>query len=274
MKTTQIALLLSLFCLSAAADNLFFAFDNGVGRKEGWAPTRQAQTLKEVGYAGIGYTGFDDMAARRAAFDAEGIKIFNLYVGCNLDKDPMYDPGYNQAIADLKGSGITLWFTIQGGKPGQDDARAVSVVREVADLAAESGLQIALYPHFGFYVASLDDALRVVAQVDRENVGVTFNLCHELRAGHEARFDELLEKAAPKLFLVSINGADHEGDWDRLIQPLGRGEFDVFPILKKLKALNYEGPIGLQCYNVPGEPTANLTESLAAWKAYQERLKP
>ena len=31
----------------------------------------------------------------------------------------------------------------------------------------------------------------------------------------------------PHLFVVSINGADHEGDWDRLIQTLDRGEYDV-----------------------------------------------
>ena len=258
---------------SPGARHAFFAFDNGVGR-DTWSPEEQARVLKEAGYDGIGYTGFEDLAARRAAFAAQGLTIFNLYVGCNIDVEPVYDPAWNEAIASLKGSGIALWLTIQGGTPGQDDERAAAAVREIAGLAAGAGIQVALYPHHGFYVADLDDAMRVAGHVDLENVGVTFNLCHELRAGNEARFDEILEKAAPRLFFVSINGADHEGDWDRLIQPLGRGAFDVFSVLKKLDGLGYRGPIGLQCYNVPGEPRANLAESIAAWRGYVARLKP
>jgi len=266
-----VVLVVGICAASVFSENPFFAFDNGVGRSE-WTPEQQASVLKELGFDGIGYTGFENLEVRRAAFDAHGVKIINLYVGCHLDKEPTLDPAYKEAIAALKGTGIDLWFTIQGGKPGEDDVRAVAVVREVAELAAAAGVRVALYPHFGFYVADLDDAMRVVAQVARPNVGVTFNLCHELRAGNEARFDEILEKAAPRLFFVSINGADHEGDWDRLIQPLGRGSFDVFLILRKLDSLKYTGPIGLQCYNVPGEPRENLAESMAAWKAYQKRL--
>lgn len=51
-----------------------------------------------------------------------------------------------------------------------------------------------------------------------------------------------LEKAASRLFFVSINGAEHDGDWDRLIQPLGEGAFDVYGVLRKLQSLGYAGP--------------------------------
>lgn len=273
MKYLTLTCALALVATTTAiAGNPFFAFDNGVGRAE-WTPAQQAQTLKDLGYDGIGYTGFENMPARRGAFDAAGLKIFNLYVGGHLDENPVYDPAYKEAIAGLEGSGIDLWFTIRGGTPGHDDARAVAVVREIADLAAASGIRVALYPHHGFYVADVDDALRIVKQIDRENVGVTFNLCHELRAGNEARFDEILEAAAPHLFYVSINGADREGDWDELIQPLGRGLFDVSSVLQKLVTLEYRGAIGLQCYNVPGDPKANLAQSMEAWNAYRAQLK-
>jgi sugar phosphate isomerase/epimerase len=104
-------------------------------------------------------------------------------------------------------------------------------------------------------------------------VGVTFNLCHELKAGNGARIDELLEKAASRLFFVSINGAEHDGDWDRLIQPLGEGAFDVYGVLRKLQSLGYAGPVGLQCYNVKGDTRGNLAKSMATWKSYGERLR-
>jgi sugar phosphate isomerase/epimerase len=74
---------------------------------------------------------------------------------------------------------------------------------------------------------------------------------------------------------VSINGADVKRpgySWDRLIQPLGRGDFDVCDFLKKLRAAGYRGPIGLQCYAVKGDPAENLKQSITAWRAYAARL--
>ena len=62
--------------------------------------------------------------------------------------------------------------------------------------------------------------------MDRPNVGLTFNLCHWLRTDHGKDLDELLREARPHLQMVTINGADKEGDWDRLIQPLGKGDYD------------------------------------------------
>ena len=75
--------------------------------------------------------------------------------------------------------------------------------------------------------------------------------------------------------VVSINGADGKQpgySWDRLIQPLGRGDYDVCGFLKKLKTAGYKGPIGLQCYGIKGDPLENLKQSVSAWKEYQAQL--
>lgn len=250
--------------------NPFFAFDNGVGRGE-WAPEEQAAVLDELGYAGIGYTGTTDLAERLKTFDDRGLKVFSLYVGCHVDKDPPYDPQLAEAVKQLKGRDVMLWLTVQG--QADNDEKAAALVREIADLAQESGLKVALYPHWGFHVATADDALRVVKKVERKNVGVTFNLCHELKAGNEKRFDDIIKEAMPHLFLVSINGADHEGGWDTLIQTLDRGAFDVFAFLKMIEAAGYRGPIGLQCYNVKGDVRDNLTRSMAAWNGFRARIE-
>jgi len=248
----------------------FFVFDNGAGRGA-WTPEQQAETLARLGYAGIGYTGVEELDARLAAFEKHGVRVFNLYVACDLNADPPYGEDLRAAIARLKGTGVTLWLTVQG--QAENDATAVQAVSEIADLAAASDLQVALYPHHGYYVDTIDDALRIARQADRKNLGVTFNLCHELRAGNEARFDALLKDALPHLFLVSINGADHEGDWDKLIQPLGKGAFDVEGFLRKLLAMGYGGPIGLQCYAVPGDTLVNLEHNIGEWKAMIARLR-
>ncbi len=253
-------------------DNPFFAFDNGVGRAE-LGPDQQAALLKELGYDGIGYTGTDNLAARMRAFDRQELKIFSLYVGARVGPDgPQYDEHLADAILALRGRDTILWLFIQG-KATDAEQQAVAVTREIADLAAAASLRVALYPHYGFYVDRVEAAVRVAKKVERDNVGVTFNLCHFLRLGDQPNLDLRLRESLPYLSLVSINGADREGGWDRLIQTLDRGAYDVYGFLRKLKALGYDGPIGLQCYNVPGDPRENLRRSMAAWKQFGRRLE-
>ena len=249
--------------------NPFFAFDNGINRGR-LTIDQQAQTLKELGYAGIGYSGVRDLPKKIKAFKDKGLKVFSTYVWCSPgNKKRPYDPKLIDAMKQLEGTGVVLWLTVNGKT---DDEKAAAVVRELADAAAKHGVKIALYPHFGFYIATTTQAIRLVKKVDRKNVGVSINLCHELKAGSEPKLPEIIKAAMPHLFMVSINGADHKGGWDKLIRPLGDGEFDVPGFLKTLNAEGYSGPIGLQCYAVKGDQKKNLERSMAAWKIYQKKI--
>ena len=252
-----------------AAPYPLFVFDNGV---RGIADP--PKVLKELGYAGVGWGGWN-VAPVVKQYEAHGLKVFSTYVSCHLDKNPPYDPVAKEAIAQLRGTDVILWLCVLGGKPGQEDEKAVRIIREIADLAASAGLRVALYPHTGFYVATTADALRLVRQIDRKNVGVTINLCHELMTDQGPKLSTTIRQAMPYLFLVSINGADAKEPgfgWDRLIQPLGRGNFDVYGFLKELHAAGYRGPIGLQCYGLKGDPVENLRQSMRAWREYMDRL--
>lgn len=267
-------IVIGLLTAASVMGNPFFAFDNGVGK--GSPPARQAALLKELGFDGIGYTGTENFAERSKAFEEQGLRIFNLYVPCFVDKTAPYDPKMKDAIRALKGTGVDLWLTVQGKAP--DDTAAVRVVREVADEAAAAGVRVALYPHKGFFVATTEEALRILRQVDRPNVGVTINLCHELAAGHADRMDQIVKACAPHLFYVSINGADRSGGWPELIRPLDAGNFDVAGFLKSLGAAGYQGAVGLQCYQIPGAPEEHLKRSITKWKEIRglivEPVKP
>jgi len=248
----------------------FFAFDNGVGRDQ-WSPQEQADVLKELGYAGIAYTGTTDLSERLRAFGSQGLRVFSLYVHCYPGQEDACPPQLTKTLKQLEGTGTMLWLTVQGKST---DAQAARVLRELGDAAARHGVKIALYPHFGNYVATARDAVRLVKLAGRKNVGVSINLCHELRSGNASQLGVIIKEAAPHLFLVSINGADHKGGWDKLIQPLDRGEFDVHRFLRQLRDVGYTGPIGLQCYNVKGDLRENLQRSMKAWKELSQSLNP
>lgn len=251
----------------------FFAFDNGVGRGT-WQPEQQAQLLAELGYDGIGYTGVQNIPEMLRSLHAHNLKMFSTYIQVNLGEDQSpFDPGLPDAIKQLRGEGTALWIHIHGSGPASEvqDRRAVEVIRQIAEMAAASELPVVLYPHTGFYVATTTDAVRMVKLVDRKNVGASFNLCHFLKQNDAAKMETVLRAAAPHLMLVSINGAD-QGDtrkmgWDRLIQTLDQGSFDVKRVLKVLSECGYRGPVGLQCYAIKGDIRENLAKSIGAWRA-------
>jgi len=159
-------------------------------------------------------------------------------------------------------------------KPASEegDERAAAIIDEIAEMAEQAGVRVALYPHVNFYLARVEDAVRLIGKVQHRNVGITFNLCHWLKTDRQRDPEKVLKLARPHLMLVTVNGADFEGEWDRLIQPLGRGEFDVYGLLKMLHKTGYDGPIGFQGYGIKGDVHKNLKETMKAWRAYSDRL--
>jgi sugar phosphate isomerase/epimerase len=201
-----------------------------------------------------------------------------LYLGIKLDEDPVYAPEVEQRIRKAAGTDAVVWFTVLGNrKKEENEAKAVAALQKLADVAAEADLEASIYPHAGFYAATAREAVRLVEKADRKNLGVTLNLCHELMAGNADEMPQIIDEVAPYLTVVTINGADHKkkGEkmgWDRLIQPLGQGDFDVYGHLERLESVGFDGPVGLQCYGLKGEPVEHLKQSMKAWKQYSARL--
>ena len=240
---------------------------------------QQAEMLKELGYDGVGHIWLDGVADRIKTLDAAGLKLYQITVALDVapGKQP-YDPRFKDILPLLKGRHVQFCLLLNGVKPSDAsiDDHAVKILREMSDLAAESGSQLLLYPHQGSWVERIEDSIRVADKVDRPNVGVMFNLCHWLRVDKSRDYKSLLKKAMPRLWAISINGADEfdpNPGWDHYIQPLDKGSFDMAAFLKTLKQLGYKGPIGLQCYGIGGDARDHLARSIAAWRRLSDNLK-
>ena len=271
----------------------FFAMDTAMVKKLGTPLERSdIEMLAALGYRGVAPIASDPAAWQRLTetliplLDANKLKLYAVYSSARVDRSAFdIDPGIRQNLAALKGRGTIIWLpvTSKDFKPSDPagDAMAVAAVREVADAAARYGLSVSLYPHFGNLIERVDDAVRIAEKTGRQNVGVTFNLCHWLRTDGPDSMACVLKLAMPRLSLVTINGADRNGkDWGQLIQPLDRGDFDIGALLAELKRLGYRGPIGLQGYDVANhlgiEPGENLRRSMSAWRnaAWRDYVKP
>ena len=271
MKALIAGTLLVLAGVAEAAPNPFFVFDNGLRGAHLAAIDAQLDLVKSLGFDGLSWrTDAPDRVKQVLdGTQRRGLKLYVVYANLDLkDGKCVYDPRLKEIIALCKGTDTIIWpnMTSKQFKPSDPagDDIAVAGLRELADLCAANGLRVAIYPHVGLWCHRVDDALRLVRKADRKNVGLTFNLCHALLDHAEARIPAIIEEAAPYMMVATINGADSgKGDY---IQPLGKGSYDVSLVLKKLKAVGFKGPIGLQCYNIKGDPQELLTGSMGAWK--------
>jgi sugar phosphate isomerase/epimerase len=233
--------------------------DTAVVKKLGTPLVRSdVETLVALGYRGVAPVALDQAAWEYLTgkliplLDENKLKLYAVYSSASVDRTAIaIDTSIKQHLAALKGRGTIVWLplTSKDFKPSDPagDAMAVAAVREVADAAAQAGLSVSLYPHFGSLMERVEDAVRIAEKTGRGNVGVTFNLCHWLRTDGPDSLARVLKLAMPRLSLVTINGADRNGkDWAQLIQPLDRGDFDIGALLAELKRLGYRGPVGLQ----------------------------
>ena len=279
--TLPLALLVS-FHTAVAADpvvplaNPFYAFDNSFQRP-GLSPEQQLDLVRELGFAGIAWHEAPPAVAKAAAQSAKarGLTLFTIYCAAQVtpEGDLTYSPDLPALMASLQDHHTIIWLHLGGQGPAiaslTGDEPLMKKLRGLADLAATNGLSIALYPHFGEWTARFADATRVARLVKHPALGVTFNLCHCLATGDEARIPSLLEEAAPILTTVSISGADagvRGADWKRLIQPLDRGTYDAGIVLRKLKQIGFKGPIGFQGYGIAGDARSILTPTMAKWR--------
>lgn len=236
----------------------------------------QAKLLRELGFDGVGYPLWfgDELDKNLGTLDEAGVELCLVYMTVNVDPQrPAFDARVPEAIAKLKGRRVTISVLLRGFPSGDPRGmqRAVTILRELGDLAAKSDLRISIYHHLNDWTESLLYSLEVVKNVDRPNVGVNFNLCHWLKVDGDKDYRPVLRENVDRIFAVTINGAQRDSTaWTGgLIQPLDRGDFDNRELLGLLREIGYDGPVGLMCYGIPDDTREHLQRSMQVWKAWQ-----
>jgi sugar phosphate isomerase/epimerase len=235
-----------------------------------------AKLLRDTGFDGGGYavlTGprLDEILR---ASDEAGLKVYLLQTAVNLDPKAVvrYDPQVLDALRKIKGRPVTVVVTFNGLKPGDRAGMepAVEALREMGDVAAEAGVRISAYNHVSCWNESVPVNVELVRKVNHPQVGFNFNVCHWLKVEGDKDYRPLLRANVDKLFCVTICGAQIGANtWTNgLIQPLDQGDFDNRALLSTLREIGYQGPVGIMCYGIPGDPREYLQRSMKTWKAW------
>lgn len=261
-------------------DPPFFVFEDGLWNAESESPEYWVDLVDEIGFDGIELIGLKRLDGILPELKEHDLKLYTLYIKIDIDDDQSYDPRLKDYIKQLKNTGLHLWVHVHSEEfepsdPAGDE-KCIPIINELADYADKYGVKIAFYPHSNFWVEKVDDGVRLAKKIDKPNVGTVFNLCHFLKKDEPEKLEEKLVRAMPHLFLVSINGADkgdtNQMNWDRLIQPLGSGDYDVLNVLEILNENGYNNPVGLQCYGIEGKPEEFLRQSMKTWNEYINQL--
>lgn len=289
MKNSILITLMSLFVLATACtgpkelDNVFYVFNNGV-RDLPNAPKSyeaQAELVKKIGYDGISGHISQKNLELKSALEQHDLVMPEIYFGLTITDEGQieYDKAIDDVVKASKGQELIVAFFTNAKKykdlQEEGDIIISEWLREYADFAKKYGAKVAVYPHVNNYCETIDHTLKVAQLVDRDNMGVIYNTCHLFKVEGEEGWKEKATRALPYLFMVSVNGID-SGDtqnmsWDKLIQPLGEGSFDTYELVKFFKDNGYDGPFGLQCYNIKDDCEVALTKSMNTWNDYKER---
>lgn len=246
-------------------------------KSEVHSPEQQLDWLRARGYAGIAWTADEPAEVARVAEAAaqRGVPMSAIYLSANLERDGLKaDPRFETIADALASHGTLVWIHIVSKdfspSDAAGDAIAIPGLRRLADVASARGLKLAIYPHHKDWTERTSDAIRIANAVDHPSLGVGFNLCHALMAGEEPRISELLGQAGKRLLSVTLNGADAEAagtSWRRLIQPVGRGSFDLRGLLAILDRIGFQGPVFQQGYGIGMPPEELLESSMREWRA-------
>lgn len=128
-------------------------------------------------------------------------------------------------------------------------AEVYSLLREVADYAKPKGVKIALEIHGGV-TANAAESLRTLREVDRENLGINFDVANILIYNREmdpAGGARELELLAKHVFHVHLKDVVRKPGEAKFVMPrLGRGEVDFRKVFDILHSAGFFGPFSFE----------------------------
>ncbi|MHA4845004.1 sugar phosphate isomerase/epimerase family protein [Flavitalea antarctica] len=290
MKKTivcQLLLFSVVACAAQALRNPVYALHNMIkGDSVYNTPDKQVGYVKQAGFDGIEISGLESFESMYEAIKTTGVKAGYFYFKLNLDT-PYIDPGLPGYIRQLKGTKFILAPYIPNTKANPAgthgaDTLVIRLLRDLAGWAESAGLQVAIYPHRFFYVERFDHAVALARQVNKSNLGVSFNLCHWLattNSEERATLQTQLKTAAPHIKMIIINGANNVVSqkpviWEDYILPLGSGDFDTYGLLRyALVDLKMKVPVAIQCYNIKSNKAQLVQTSIRQWQTYKQQLQ-
>ncbi|HEY2173401.1 MAG TPA: sugar phosphate isomerase/epimerase [Mycobacteriales bacterium] len=157
--------------------------------------------------------------------------------------------------------GVTIVNIGSGGASGDEEStvRAIANIADLAKLAGGHGVRLAVKPHVGQAIFDARTALRLMAEVDEEALGLNFDPSHLYRAGEDPA--DVALAWGDRIVTSHIRDCASR---ERAVGPPetqipGRGAVDLPAVLAALTTVGFAGPLNLE---VIGATTYSLSRAM------------
>jgi len=232
----------------------------------------QHEMLRDLGFDGVAHLWLNGLKERATSAKKTGLAVTQVYFKVDLAAEQPFDSRLPEFLSFVKDQGTQLAMMIYGGKPSDAslDDKVVGIIQKIVEIAEPHGVRVVLYPHVNAWNEKVSDCVRIAERFPNKKVGIMFNLCHWAAVDKSENLESVLRLSMPYLASITINGTDtpeevqaKTGNW---LQPLDAGSFDQAKLFKILDDLDYRGPVGLQCFGIPGDAKIHLERSMNKWK--------
>jgi len=197
--------------------------------------------------------GNKDVTALRAACDEAGVRVATFAAMGGL---PLVEPQPREALEDALRADlavaeqfgvdvliVTVGNALEGVSRREQADNIAANLRQVAPLAAEAGVRIAVEPlntlvdHVGYFLDSTQEARQIVDQVGSPAVGLLYDCYHmQIMEGN------LIETIRANVDVIHhVHVADVPGRYEP-----GSGEINYASVFKALDEAGYEGWCGME----------------------------
>src|SRR5438093_561818 len=144
--------------------------------------------------------------------------------------------------------GIAIVNIGSGGKTGDEASTKESIerIRDLAKLAGDAGVRLAVKPHVGSAIHDSATGLRLLNEVTEPALGLNFDPSHLFRANETPQ--DVAKRWGAKTITSHFRDCPwREGSPGAPEQQIpGRGMVDIPATLRALKAAGYAGPLNLE----------------------------
>ncbi len=127
------------------------------------------------------------------------------------------------------------------GRPRRDGGLAVTIagLQALLPLIKDLPVRLALEPHFGSQIQSIEDYDAIFDQIESPQVGITLDSGHLYTAGVDWR--SLIKRYPNRIYNFHVK--DHIGEQS---VPLGKGEINLRGYIEELDRINYDGALAVE----------------------------
>ncbi len=162
--------------------------------------------------------------------------------------------GFMQAVTPAQQK--ALWFWLADGHVDDPELRPLAIerIRELADHAAENGIQLSLEMYEDTYVGTPDEAVEFVKDVDHQAVGLNPDIGNLVRLHRPMPpFMEMFEKVLPYSNFWHIKNYTRDedpqtGSYSSAPMPLKYGIINYRSVIRRALEVGYTGPFCCEHY--------------------------